>query len=81
MDFTYSNGGFVPYESFDYIYGERKMPEFGRVKSPYVRKLTTWRFLHVDSLSQVPIGSHKKSFDDSDLALIDVPSTWQTEGY
>lgn len=81
MDFTYSNGGFVPYESFDYIYGERKMPEFGRVKSPFVKKLTTWRFLHVDSLSQVPIGSHKKSFDDSDWALIDVPSTWQTEGY
>ncbi|MBO4578832.1 MAG: hypothetical protein J5715_01635 [Clostridiales bacterium] len=81
MDFTYSNDGFLPYESFDYIYGERQMPEFGRVKSPFITKLTTWRFLHVDSLSQVPIGCHKKSYDDSDWALIDVPSTWQTEGY
>lgn len=81
MDFTYSNDGFLPYESFDYIYNDRHMPEFGRVKSPYVKRLTTWRFCHADSLSQVPIGCHKKSFDDSDWALIDVPSTWQTEGY
>jgi len=81
MEFTYSTDGFLPYDSFDYIYGQRKMPEFGKVKSPYLKTLTTWRFYLARGRSEIPFGAEKVSFDDSDWDLIDVPSTWQTEGY
>ena len=81
MDFTYSNDGFLPYDSFDYIYSERELPEFGKVASPYMKPLTTWRFFLARGQSEIPFGVEKKSYDDSEWALINTPSTWQTEGY
>ena len=81
MDFTYSNDGFLPYDSFDYIYSERELPEFGKVASPYMKPLTTWRFFLARGQSEIPFCVEKKSYDDSEWALINTPSTWQTEGY
>ena len=79
MDFEYANDGFVPYESFEYIYKDRKLPEFGDVKSPYVRELSTWKFYLANGEGEVPFGFESASFDDSDWDLINAPSTWQAE--
>ncbi len=81
MEFTYSNDGFLPYDSFDYIFNERQMPEFGKVASPYLKKLTTWRFYLAGGQSEIPFGVMNTSFDDSEWALVNCPSTWQTEGF
>ena len=81
MEFTYSNDGFLPYSSFDYIFGEREMPEFGKVASPYMKPLKTWKFYLANGQSEVPFGVMNSSFDDSDWTLINCPSTWQTEGF
>ena len=81
MEFTYSNDGFLPYESFDYIFNEREMPEFGKVASPYVKMLTTWKFYLANGQTEVPFGVMNNSFDDSEWALVNCPSTWQTEGF
>ena len=81
MEFTYSNDGFLPYESFDYIYGEREMPEFGKVASPFMKPLTTWRFYLANGQTEIPFGVMNTSYDDSDWPLINCPSTWQTEGF
>lgn len=81
MEFTYSNDGFLPYESFDFIFNERQMPEFGKVASPYLKPLTTWKFYLANGQSEVPFGVMNTSFDDSDWALVNCPSTWQTEGF
>ena len=81
MEFTYSNDGFLPYSSFDYIFGEREMPEFGKVASPYMKPLKTWKFYLANGQSEVPFGVMNSSFDDSDWPLINCPSTWQTEGF
>lgn len=81
MDLTYSNDCFLPYESFDYIYAEREMPEFGLIRSPYSRSLDTWRFFMAKNADDIPMGFDTRDFDDSEWAMINVPSTWQTEGY
>ncbi len=81
MNFEFANDGFLPYASFDYIYKDRKLPEFGDVSSPYVRQLTTWKFFLANGEGEVPFGFESASFDDSDWDLINAPSTWQTEGY
>ncbi|SCW26353.1 Glycosyl hydrolases family 2, TIM barrel domain [Ruminococcaceae bacterium YRB3002] len=81
MDLKNSNEGFWPYESFDYIFADKEQPEFGRVKSPFVRNLATWRFMLAPSEQEMPFGFESPSFDDSDWDLINCPSTWQTEGY
>ncbi len=81
MEFTYSNDGFLPYDSFDYIFSERQMPEFGKVASPYLKNLTTWRFYLAGGQSEIPFGVMNTSFDDSEWALVNCPSTWQTEGF
>ena len=81
MEFTYSNDGFLPYESFDYIFNEREMPEFGKVASPYVKMLTTWKFYLANGQTEVPFGVMNNSFDDSEWTLVNCPSTWQTEGF
>ncbi len=81
MEFTYSNDGFLPYSSFDYIFGEREMPEFGKVASPFMKPLKTWKFFLANGQSEVPFGVMNTSFDDSDWALVNCPSTWQTEGF
>jgi len=81
LEFTYSNDGFLPYDSFDYIFNEREMPEFGKVASPYLKPLTTWRFYLANGQSEVPFGVMNNSFDDSDWPLVNCPSTWQTEGF
>ena len=81
MEFTYSNDGFLPYDSFDYIFNEREMPEFGKVASPYMKPLTTWKFYLANGQSEVPFGVMNNSFDDSDWPLVNCPSTWQTEGF
>ncbi|MBO7425949.1 MAG: hypothetical protein J6U23_09735 [Clostridiales bacterium] len=81
MEFTYSNDCFLPYESFDYIFSEREMPEFGKIDSPYSRPLNTWKFFLARSENEIPMGFDTPDFDDSDWNLINVPSTWQTEGY
>lgn len=81
MGFEFSTDGFLPYDSFDYIYKERKLPEFGDVVSPYDRILSSWKFFLADGESQMPFGFESLSFDDSDWDIINVPSTWQTEGY
>ena len=81
MEFTYSNDGFLPYSSFDYIFSEREMPEFGKVASPYMKPLKTWKFYLANGQSEVPFGVMNSSFDDSDWPLINCPSTWQTEGF
>jgi beta-galactosidase/beta-glucuronidase len=81
MDFEFSTDGFLPYDSFDYIYKDRKLPEFGNVESPYVRTLSSWKFFVAQGEGQVPFGFESSSFDDSDWDIINVPSTWQTEGY
>ena len=81
MEFTYSNDGFLPYDSFDYIYNDRVMPEFGKVSSPYMRPLTTWKFYHANGDTEIPFGVEHRSFDDSEWDIVNCPSTWQTEGY
>ena len=81
MEFTYSNDGFLPYDSFDYIYNDRVMPEFGKVASPYLRPLTTWRFYHANGVTEIPFGVELRSFDDTEWDIVNCPSTWQTEGY
>ena len=80
MAFEFSTDGFLPYDTFDYIYKERKLPEFGEVASPYDRILSSWKFFLAQGESQVPFGFEALSFDDSDWDIINVPSTWQTEG-
>ena len=81
MDFEFSTDGFLPYDSFEYIYKDRKLPEFGDVVSPYERVLSSWKFFLAEDESQMPFGFESSSFDDSDWDIINVPSTWQTEGY
>ncbi|MCQ2465918.1 MAG: hypothetical protein MJ166_00160 [Clostridia bacterium] len=81
MEFSYSNDCFLPYDTFDSIFEERVMPEFGLVKTPYTRELSTWKFFLAKSENEIPMGFDEIYFDDSDWALINVPSTWQTEGY
>ena len=81
LEFTYSNDGFLPYESFDYIYNDRVMPEFGKVVSPYHRSLTTWKFYLAHGDTEIPFGVTLRSFDDTEWDIINVPSTWQTDGY
>ena len=81
MDFTYSNDGFLPYESFEYIYSDRKMPEFGEVRSPYVTTLDSWKFFLAGNDGEVPFGFEAPSFDDSEWNIINTPSVWQCEGY
>lgn len=81
MEFTYSNDCFLPYDSFDSIFEEREMPEFGLVETPYTRELSTWKFFLAKSENEIPFGFDELSFDDSEWDLINVPSTWQTEGY
>lgn len=81
MEFQYGNSGFMPYESFDKIYSSRKLPEFGNPDSPYVKEITTWSFYLANNEGEIPFGFESNSFDDSDWDLINVPSTWQTEGY
>ena len=81
MDFKNSNEGFWPYESFDNIFANREQPEFGRVESPYVKVLTTWRFFMAAHEGEMPYGFEAMSFDDSEWELINCPSTLQTEGY
>ena len=81
MEFTYSNDCFLPYESFDYIFSEREMPEFGKIDSPYSRPLNTWKFFLAKNENEIPMGFDTPDFDDSEWNLINVPSTWQTEGY
>lgn len=57
------------------------MPEFGKVASPYMKPLKTWKFYLANGQSEVPFGVMNTSFDDSDWALVNCPSTWQTEGF
>lgn len=81
MDFEFSTDGFLPYDSFEHIYQDRKMPEFGNVASPYECVLSSWKFYLANGEGELPFGFESPSFDDSDWAIINVPSTWQTEGY
>ncbi|MBR1796927.1 MAG: hypothetical protein IJ757_02800 [Clostridiales bacterium] len=81
MDFEFSTDGFLPYDSFDYIYKDRKLPEFGDAVSPYVRTLSSFKFFLAQTEGQIPFGVEADSFDDSDWDIVNVPSTWQTEGY
>lgn len=81
MDFEFSTDGFLPYDSFEYIYKDRKLPEFGDAVSPYEHLISSWKFFHADGEGQIPFGFESASFDDSDWDIINVPSTWQTEGY
>ncbi len=81
MDFEYSNGSFYPYKSFDSIFADRKLPEFGNVETPYVREISTWRFFLANGESEIPFGFEAQSFDDEDWDIMNVPSTWQMEGY
>ena len=81
MDFEFSTDGFLPYDSFDYIYKDRTLPEFGDAVSPYERILSSWKFFLASDSEHVPFGFESASFDDSDWDIINVPSTWQTEGY
>lgn len=57
------------------------MPEFGKVVSPYLRPLTTWRFYHANGVTEIPFGVELRSFDDTEWDIVNCPSTWQTEGY
>ncbi|MBR6880449.1 MAG: hypothetical protein IKN14_05150 [Clostridiales bacterium] len=81
MELEYGNSGFVPYDSFEYIYKERELPEFGNVVSPYVRTISTWNFFLATGEGEIPFGFESQSFDDSEWELINTPSSWQTEGY
>lgn len=81
MNLEYSNGNFQPYKSFDSIFENRILPEFGNVESPFVREISTWRFMLADGESQIPFGFEAQSFDDEDWDIMNVPSTWQMEGY
>ena len=81
LEFRYSNDGFLPYDSFDYIYNDRVMPEFGKVVSPYMRPLTTWKFYLAHVATEIPFGVELRSFDDSEWDIVNCPSTWQTDGY
>lgn len=81
MDIHNSIDGFVPYESFDSIYSERKLPEFGQVDSSRVRVLDSWNFFLAQTEADMPFGFESASFDDSEWDIINTPSTWQTEGY
>lgn len=81
MELNYSNNFFVPYDTFDSLYSKRTQPEFGRVESPYTLTLDSWKFFHCTDENDIPFGFEGVNFDDSDWDIINVPSTWQTEGY
>lgn len=81
MNLKFCNDNFWPYDSFDQIYTDRVLPEFGEVLSPYVKDLVTWRFFLANGVSGIPMDFEGKNFDDSDWALINTPSSWQLEGY
>lgn len=81
MDISYSNDNFYPYDSFETYYSERVLPEFGLVKSPYIKNLDSWRFFLAQTSGDIPFDFEGNSFDDSVWDIINVPSTWQTEGY
>ncbi len=81
MDFEFSTDGFLPYDSFDYIYKDRKLPEFGDPACPYARQISSWKFFLAQGESKIPFGFEAPLFDDSDWDIINAPSTWQTEGY
>ena len=74
MEFEYNVDGFFPYDAFENIYSERVFPEFGLVKSPYVRELNSWRFMMAQRQGEVPFGVESASFDDSDWDIINTPS-------
>ena len=57
------------------------MPEFGKVASPYLRPLTTWKFYLAHGVTEIPFGVELRSFDDTEWDIVNVPSTWQTDGY
>lgn len=57
------------------------MPEFGKVASPFMKPLKTWKFYLANGQSEIPFGVMNSSFDDSDWPLVNCPSTWQTEGF
>ncbi len=57
------------------------MPEFGKVASPYLRPLTTWKFYLAHGDTEIPFGVELRSFDDTEWDIVNCPSTWQTEGY
>ena len=57
------------------------MPEFGKVVSPFMRPLTTWKFYLAHGDTEIPFGVELRSFDDTEWDIVNCPSTWQTEGY
>lgn len=81
MNLTHTGKGFVPYDSFNSIYENRKLPEFGLLKSQYVRELPVWKFCFYKDDSQIPNDFEKNLFDDTDWEIIEVPSSWQMNGY
>lgn len=81
MNFSATGKGFVPYESFNKLYESRKLPEFGFLPSPYVNELGTWRFLFCKTEADIPQGFEQNIYDDTEWDIVDVPSSWQMNGY
>lgn len=57
------------------------MPEFGKVVSPYLRPLSTWKFYLAHGDTEIPFGVMLRSYDDSEWDIVNCPTTWQTDGY
>ncbi len=81
MNLNATGKGFVPYDSFNSIYENRKLPEFGLLNSDYVEELPVWRFCFCKNESEIPNGVEKELYDDTEWDIIDVPSSWQMNGY
>ena len=52
-----------------------------KASSAYLLLNGKWKFKLSDNYTQVPAGFYKPGFDASAWAMIDVPSTWEVQGY
>ncbi|MDR1121220.1 MAG: DUF4981 domain-containing protein [Dysgonamonadaceae bacterium] len=67
---------FVPYTSFEQLQKDNKWD------TPAVKSLNgTWKFNWVEKPSLRPTDFYKESFDDSDWKNIQVPGSWETQGF
>ncbi len=67
---------YIPYDTED------KAVKNSPVTSSFYQLLNgKWKFKLSDNYTQVPSGFNQPGFDASSWALIDVPSTWEVQGY
>ena len=67
---------FIPYDT-EY----KALKNIPEESSAYKSLNGKWRFKLSDNYTKVPEGFYKPGFDATSWALIDVPSTWEVQGY